>query len=489
MIKNKFYKDVLKAVIVISAILALCKVTMGVVAVFVAVVGAYSALARKSGLLAICYILIPIFSIFNRVIVGVSPIFLMVARIGNLIMIGAMILTGAGFTGRMRERLPIGWMFAYCFVAALSSIDGWMPLISYLKITQFILFLLGLLFITRILQQSDEGLYQIRCFLMAFAIIFLVGSLVSKFIPSVGSSMHIEKMASWGIYMDSADVAASEGMVFFNGMTCHSQMLAPVVSLMAAWVLCDMLLVEKSIGFLHLTLLATSPILLYLSRSRGGFFELVSTLAVAIFICLPRARLQQVVKSRLFLMLIAGVLLLLIMGIVGQIRNQSISKWLRKTEDVKGDTRSLTEAVTGSRQFLIDYNLSDFKLNPVFGKGFQVMRGMEKAYRAKMITWYSASVEKGVTPYVILGETGLMGAVVFVIFLIAFYSTCFKRRYLSLMTSFTCVLVCNMADSTLFSPGGLGGFLWIITCVGAFSTDLISIRQAHGVWTRPEVRC
>ena len=85
----------------------------------------------------------------------------------------------------------------------------------------------------------------------------------------------------------------------------------------------------------------------------------------------------------------------------------------------------------------------------------------------------------------ILGETGLLGAGVFAIFLVAFYTACIKRRYLALLTLFTCNLVANLADSSLFSPGGLGGFLWIVSCVGGFGVDLISIRQAHGVWTGP----
>ena len=144
-----------------------------------------------------------------------------------------------------------------------------------------------------------------------------------------------------------------------------------------------------------------------------------------------------------------------------------------------GDTRSLKEAFTGSRQALVEYNLNDFKLNPLFGKGFQVMRGMEQAYRAKLITWYSASIEKGVTPYVILGETGLVGTGVFLIFMCVFYGTCLKRRYLALLTMFTCMFVANLADSTLFSPGGLGGFLWITSCVGGFGIDMMTLRMAR----------
>ncbi len=479
MFKNKFHKDVLKALVVLCAILGLCRVTMGGIAVVVAVLGAGFALTRKPGYLAFCYVMFPFFTVFNRVIVGISPVFLMTARLGNLFMIAAMMLTGAGFTGRAREKLPIGWMFAYCLVACISSIDGWMPMISYLKIAQFVLFLIGLLFVTRILQQSDEGLYQLRCVFMAMAIIFLWGSLLSRLVPSVGFSMTITNAASYGIEVTGEDVAASEVMSLFNGMTHHSQMLAPVVAIMASWVLCDMLFVERRFALLHGFVLLAAPILLYLSRSRGGLLDIVAVMVIVLFVCVPRAKLAHAVKNRLFQMLLLVAFLLMGIAVIGQIRNQTLSKWLRKTDDVGGDTRSLKEAFTGSRQGLIEYNLSDFKLNPLFGKGFQVTRGMEQAYQAKLITWYSASVEKGVTPYVIIGETGVVGAGVFLIFMFAFYGTCLKRRYLALLTLFTCNLVANLADSTLFSPGGLGGFLWITSCVGGFGIDLMALRMAQ----------
>ena len=479
MFKNKFHKDVLKALVLICAILGLCRVTMGGVAVLVTLLGAGFAIARKPGNLAFCYVMFPFLTVFNRTIVGISPVFLMVARLGNIFMIVTMVLAGAGFVGRAREKLPIGWMFAYCLVACISSIDGWMPLISYLKIAQFVLFLIGLLFVARLLQQSDEGLYQLRCMFMAMAIVFLWGSLVSRFIPSLGYSMTLDKMAAYGIEMTGEELTTHEGMRLFNGLTFHSQMLAPIVAIMAAWVLCDMLLVERRFTILHSTVLAAAPILLYVSRSRGGLLDIVAVMLMAIFVCVPRARLAMAVKSRLMQLLFLAAVVLVLIGIIGQIRNQTLSKWLRKTDDVGGDTRSLKEAFTGSRQEMIEYNLNDFKLNPLFGKGFQVLRGMEQAYRAKLITWYSASVEKGVTPYVILGETGLVGTGAFLIFLCVFYCTCLKRRYLALLTLFTCMLVANLADSTFFSPGGLGGFLWITSCVGGFGIDLMALRMVR----------
>ena len=479
MLTNKFHKDVLKALVVICAILGLCRITLGGVAVLVALIGALAVLMHKPGYAATCYILFPVFTIFNRAIVGISPVFLMTARLGNLFMIAVMILTGAGFSGRVREKLPIAWLFPYCLVACISSIDGWMPLISYLKIAQFVLFLMGLIFITRLLQQSDEGLYQLRCVLMALTIIFLWGSIISRFIPSIGYSMSIQQMATYGIEMTGEEVAASEGMRLFNGITCHSQALAPIVAFTAAWVLCDMLLVERRFCVLHVAILSAAPILLYVSRSRGGLLDIVAVMLTVIFVCVPRAKLAVAVKTKLMQFLFLAAALLVVIGVVGQARNQLLSRWLRKTEDVGGDTRSLKEAFTGSRQSLIEYNLNDFKLNPLFGKGFQVIRGMEQAYRAGLITWYSASIEKGVTPYVILGETGLVGTGVFLIFLCVFYGTCLKRRYLATLTLVTCMLVANLADSSLFSPGGGGGFAWIISCVGGFATDIMALRMSR----------
>ena len=331
MFKNKFHKDVLTALVIICAILGLCRVTMGGMAVLVALLGAGFALARKPGYLAFCYVMFPFFTVFNRVIVGVSPVFLMTARLGNLFMIAAMILTGAGFAGRAREKLPISWMFAYCIVACISSIDGWMPLISYLKIVQFVLFLIGLLFVTRLLQQSDEGLYQLRCMFMAMAIIFLWGSLVSRFVPSVGFSMSITRAAGYGIEITGAEVAASEGMSLFNGMTHHSQMLAPTVAIMASWVLCDMLLVERRFTILHGFVLSAAPLLLYLSRSRGGLLDIVAVMVTVLFVCVPRARLAHAVKNRLVQLLLLVSFVLIGIAVIGQIKNQTLSKWLRKT--------------------------------------------------------------------------------------------------------------------------------------------------------------
>jgi len=472
----KFLRDVFFAVLVLSLALALCRVTYGAMAIVIALVGAGAAVGRKPGLAVSCYLFFPLLTVFNKAVVGVSPVLSAAIHVGKLLVFIAVLLSSISFRRRHCERLPIGWLSLYLVVAALSSIGGWMPFISYMKLINFVVMLVGLALMAKFMQMDERATRIIRAVMMGMAIILIVGSFLSYFVPSIGYSMMIYKAEAWGNVITGDEIVQSEGQVLFNGMTNHSQTLSPVVMMLATWVLMDMILVVRRLSWLHAIILAFVPVLAYMSRSRGAFIMLLALMGMTFFVVLPCARIGSRIKRRLWAILFMGGAVLIGTGVYFELADDMISRWLRKTNDVASDTRSLREAVTSSRQFLIDENLSDFKRNPVLGMGFQVTPGMDYAYRAGLITWYAAPIEKGVTPYVILGECGVLGAVAFFVFLCAFYGTCFKRRYLSLMASFTCMLVANLADSTFFSPTGMGGFMWAISCLGAFSTDMIALR-------------
>lgn len=472
---NGFYKDVAKAVILLLAILLLCRVTMGGIAVVVVVVGLMAAVFKKPVVMAICFILFPLVAIFSRAVVGMSGITLIIGKFSYVMMVVASVLSWE----RNRfgeEKLPVLPIFIYLVVASLSSINGWMPLISYLKILNFAVMVIGLYLLSSIMQKNVNSLMSLRAVFMAMAIIMILGSIISYFIPSVGFSMMLYRMESYGMTITGEELMNSGTQVLFSGMTCHSQMLSPVVACLATWVLCDMLLIERRVCLLHSIVLMCVPILLYMSRSRGGLLMIVSVLIVTYFVTIPKSRLSTKIKRHLLLSVVAGAVVLIAAAVYFEVKNDAISRWIRKTDNVDSDTRSLQEAFTGSRQQSIEMNLYDFKLNPLLGKGFQVVQHMNELYQENRATWYTAAVEKGVTPYVVLGETGLIGAFAFIVFLSVFYTTCVRRGYVALMTNFTCFLVANLADSTFFSPSGLGGFMWMVSCIGAFSTDCLTKR-------------
>lgn len=475
MFKNSFYNEVAIAVFGIMTVILACRFTLGGMAVFLALSGLVAALMRRPSIVSFCFLMFPLMVIFNQAIIGMNGITLLVSRFAFCAMTLASLLSGS--RGGMRyERLPLEWMAAYVAVACLSSIDGWMPLISYLKIMNFVIMIIGISLLAKQVQSDISCLRIIRVIFMAMAIIMILGSLVTYFIPSIGYSMMVLRAERYGINLEANELVQSGAHLLFNGLTCHSQMLSPVTGCLATWVLCDMILIERRINLLHCAILGCAPVLLYMSRSRGGLLMLVCVVIITLFVTVPRARLPVRVKRHLGMGLAGLAIMLVSAGLYFQIKNDAISRWIRKTDHVASDTRSLREAFTGSRELLVEMNLRDFKLNPLLGKGFQVVDGLKQAYAAGQVTWFSASVEKGVTPYVILGETGVLGAIAFLIFLCSFYYQCVKRGYMSLMTNFTCFLVANLADSTLFSPSGLGGFMWVVSCIGAFSTDCLAKR-------------
>jgi hypothetical protein len=145
---------------------------------------------------------------------------------------------------------------------------------------------------------------------------------------------------------------------------------------------------------------------------------------------------------------------------------------LRKTDDLGGDTRGLQEALTESRQGLIDYSLWEFRRNPVFGQGFQVSQEHQYMFKKGEMV-FSAPIEKGVLPVMVLGETGIVGSIFFAFFIISFIVASMSRKLYITLTMFLLLLVSNMGEATFFSPGGIGGVLYIMSVVGGFALDSI----------------
>ena len=260
--------------------------------------------------------------------------------------------------------------------------------------------------------------------------------------------------------------------MLLSGITNNSQFLGPAAACCFGWLLCDMWLVKKRFSFLHLALMAPIPLICYLSRSRLALFVLVFALFVITYFCLPRARVSKRIKSTFWALICVGTVLMLTMAGISEIRNHSISKWIRKNDSVSDDDRNLGTAIVSSRQESIEMNLRDFRRNRFIGSGFQVAADTRARFNAGRDTLFSVTIEKGLIPLMILGETGILGAFTFSIFLIVFYETCQRKHYTATASLFTIYLSTNMAEATFFSPSGGGGTLWILLLVGGFVIDM-----------------
>lgn len=478
MLKNPLYKQAFKILALLIVSIVLTRFSNGLWLGAMTIAGVVWALSNKPGKALSMYLLIICMVVVNPILLPKGGFFGMLVRFGPLLIGLALMIRGLSAGGQ--SRVPLGMIIAFLLVAAVSSMQGWAPMVSYLKIANFFVFLLGFWFGITALAKDDFGIDYLRATFLAYSVFLIFGSAVLLPFPGI-STLSGFQLAMYEGNIEAANKAmmSVEGVdALFCGVTRQSQAFAIVAGMVLAWVTADMLFVEKRFSKLHLVLIGIGVPLLYLSRSRAGLFSLiVGIMMVAVW--LPnKIMLPFVVKRHLK----AGVSAMLVLGLIGavisEISSDSISQWLRKVEDVEDDTRSLSEAVTSSRQGLIDESMRDFRRNPMLGSGFQVAEyTAEQVARSGSGLVISAPIEKGVLPVMVLGETGVVGAVVFAIFLISFYTTSCSRRLYVTAALFTVLLATNMGEATFFSPGGGGGVLWTISIIGGYCIDMQLSRE------------
>ena len=406
-------------------------------------------------------------------------------RFGPLLI--GLTLAVRGGLGSSRQALPLGMMLLYLLVAVFSSFDGWCPIVSYLKLINFLIFFLGIWLGTKGLQEDPEGEAVLRATLLALCTFLIAGS--AALVPFPG----VSTLNSLSMISEIDDVALRNeiiseiidtgGMTLFCGVLNQSQALSPLLTCAFAWVLGDLLFVEDKFRWQHVGLLVLAMPLLYLTRSRTALLGVAVSLTIVYFYLPGRLALDGRMKRRLGSVLFLGVVALAIAVIVAEVESNAISRWLRKTDDVKTDQRSLSEAFTGSRQGLIEMCMDDFRQSPVIGMGFQVAEYTKEYSGRNKGLILTSPIEKGVIPIMILGETGIVGAGVFIMFLMSFYFGCVNRRLFLTIMMMAVLLSLNMGEATFFSPGGVGGPEWIFCIVGGYTLDLmLAIRARRVVW-------
>lgn len=474
MFTNPVYKQALKNLVFLVASIALTGATKGLWLGVMTLMGVSWAFSGKTGRALSVYTFIIFMVVVNPILLPAGRFFSLFVRVGPLIIGLVLMLKGLSYKGQ--SRVPLGMLTGYLCVAFFSSIDGWAPYISYLKLINFFVFLLGFWFGLHTLSRDFLEMQYLRATFLALSAFLILGSLALIPFPGISTLSGLELALREGNVeaVNEAMKYADMSMPLFCGVTKQSQALAILASSVTVWLIADMLYVEQKFEKMHLYMILIALPLIYMTRSRIGLFTLVVGVFMVTVNLSHKIRLPNFVKKHLW----SGIYTLMILGFavvcISEIRNQSITRWLRKTDDVKGDTRSLSEAVTSSRQGLIDQSMYDYRRNPMFGKGFQVSEQMAYTVaRSRSSFILSAPIEKGLLPVMVLGETGIVGSIVFGLFLISFYSNCKKNNLHVTAAMFTVLLASNMGEATFFSPGGSGGILWSVSVIGGYCIDTL----------------
>ncbi len=475
------YKQTLKMLAFTVLTILLARVTRNYILPLYVAMGLICVLTNKLGWALVYYVLFPFYVILNpAVFPKVGSITGLSLRVGPLLIGLALAFTAASRQGH--HRLPFIMMVPFMLAAVVSSVDGWAPMVSMLKLINFSVFLLGLWFGTQNLQHRPQDLFILRAFFLALAFMLVIGSVMLWPFPSISFATSLGYAFREGgteLAEEYYQYMQEEGMkALFCGITNQSQALAPLSGCAFAFTACDLLFVERRFRLPHIVLLVVAMPVLYLTRSRLALLTLASAMMIIVFYTSRQVQMRADVRAKMG----QGVVLFLVFAFafagMSQIRSGAMSEWIRKTSDTKADKRSLTEALTSSRMGLIGLSMRDFKRNPMIGMGFQVAEYTRRRARGRGLI-ISAPIEKGVLPVMVLGETGILGTFFFFLFLASFYFTCSQRKYYITMTLFSVFIVTNMGEATFFSPGGAGGFLWMLCVVGGFSLDTILLYRSN----------
>lgn len=252
---------------------------------------------------------------------------------------------------------------------------------------------------------------------------------------------------------------------------CHSVYGALFVTLLAS----IFLLGEYPRRRITLPMIAIWIVFMIWSKARASIAATLAGFLVLMILARPfRNRFGwrlhvNISRSRVFgAMLVVGVLLGFIDLATRGIVSRPIVAFINKAGE-QSELRDIdTQQVLASRQGLIDLSMKNFREHPLTGLGFQV--GTHETF-IKNATLYSAPAEKGFLITAVLEEGGIVGAVAFLIFLMTLYGEFFASRNVSAISMMTAFLTVNMAEVSIFSPGGSGAFGWAMVGVAMILGD------------------
>lgn len=469
---QQFYNDVAKASVLLVIAYAGCHFFTTGFALLLAAVGIISACSPKKS------VAIAMFVFFNICIMS-TPILIRKAGLDGIIYRAAPLVIGMLLAASPKSRsvikLPLGMIFLYLGVAAISSASGWAPIISYLKILNFIIFFIGVWVGTQCFFGDIKNLYMLRVFFVSLCATVIIGSFIASRFPNIGYSLSVGITDSETAASIINDIQGAGGLALFSGIFNQSQVLGVVLSGMIAYLLCDMLLIERRISKFHVAIVMLALVETYMSRARVGLFS--TCIALFMVFIKPFQEIQFAGQLKERIRTAAQILVILIISgcAVMEIRNHSITRWIYKSNDMETiEETKFIDAVVTSRLGLVEENMKDFRENKLLGKGFQVSRDLREKFSNQGNTLVlTAPIEKGLLPLMILGETGIIGAVAFIVFLLHFYSECSKYRLTVSSIMLTVFLATNIGEATFFSTGGIGGLLWAFCIIGGYSLDLL----------------
>ena len=249
----------------------------------------------------------------------------------------------------------------------------------------------------------------------------------------------------------------------FQGILSHPQTLAVFLAPMVAWFSATMFFSRERISRVFYLLAPISVVLLFLTEARTAVLAiLLAYLVVGVLGLLWRPDWVRILRRGLTkpITLVCAMSFVVFLMLQPTMLADGVQEFVHKG----AENRTIGESFQQSRGRGIASQLVTFKDHPISGIGFGVSlsRDFNPIFDEFTGLPLSASVEKGFLPTAVLEETGILGALSFLIFFLFLCYQVFLYRSLVRMCVFlTCVFI-NFGEMIFFSIGGLGLYLWLV---------------------------
>ncbi|WP_243324114.1 hypothetical protein [Geothrix sp. SG200] len=167
--------------------------------------------------------------------------------------------------------------------------------------------------------------------------------------------------------------------------------------------------------------------------------------------------------GKFYVLVISTVLLLLAFG--GRITTFATQFIAKGTEVTTFSSVADLKDASASRSGQVEGNLTNFRAHPWVGVGFGMASeggGGEVDYDPTLGLPLSAPTEPGFLPLAVLGQTGLIGGLAWLVFLLSILIPMATRTTIDLALLGLAALAVNLGEMIFFSQGGLGLQMWIL---------------------------
>lgn len=451
--RNQFYdsKQLCRYLAILIVLGLTMKFTQGA-ALIVLVPMAFYSLSKRDAYGVLWAVLIAVVSIVtNSWLMPKGLVYVIIQR-GIMTILGCVMLfqiAGQKSSPLVKPMLPI---LVYILYMIPVSIKGWAPIISMLKLFLFAVVFIALFASANSAINSKGDARKIRNMFLAVACFFVFGSLLVMPIGSI-AYMNANEL------MNTPDVKS-----LFKGLMVHSQTLGPSMAMIGILIFSDLVFVIQRIDKLYIAMLLIIPFLIIKTGSRTGMGAFIAGVMIVTYRLLKAKGIKISWRNKVFsLLMVTAIVGMIVILTISQTR-ESVFNFIIKYGD--GDVALTSENILKSREHKLNSAIDNWRRSPWVGNGFQVSEDMYYTKIDSIGTMLSAPVEKSTWAYAILEEGGIIGEIIFVIFLFGAIFVMYKRQAYVGATLLFSFMMLNFGEFTFFSMSGCGGFFWELVFLG-----------------------